>query len=605
MNMRAIWKFLKSGRERITTATELRKVGSLKTARLRILFLGSCLSGLLFLFLLRYAYLSVVPTEIRATLLSKDNRQHAGTTALSTPRAPIVDRLGRALALTIFKPSVFIVPQRIPENSSVLKQLSQKSGVPQSRLRRWKNDSRRFAWLKRQTTAELLAQFEAIPGWDQFGGSAREPTRVYPHRSLAAQVIGFTGIDNQGLAGIEAVYEERLKGEIRNAQVTRDARRRLSVTFPNQASQPEVQKPPLVLSLDLEVQRILEKELLIAQKVSKSRAAGGIVLDSQTGEIFAMASLPTFDLNNLRSKNSASARNRPIQDALELGSVLKPAIVAAALNEGVIKPNDRVDCEGGSLRLPGATINDTKKNGILTIEEILRKSSNVCMYKIAKRLGREKMADYLNRFGLTTPPGTGLPGEFSGQELNPAQWREIRFANIAFGQGIAISQLQLVRALATTIGSGERLPLRILKGDIASGSSPNSLQDAPARVVSPEVAHTLRGMLATLVDSEEATVKTARLEAHTAGGKTGTAEKFSAKTRSYSERTSNFIGFFPAEHPRFLIHVMLDEVQVRPAWGGKLAAPVFAAVANQLSRYLEATGQLSLYKRAQPGKGQE
>jgi cell division protein FtsI (penicillin-binding protein 3) len=572
----------------------------------RIIVFGSFLALAFSAFIIRYAWLSVAPSAIRSELQGKDIRQHSSQTRLSTHRAAILDRSGRPLALTVMKPSVFITPLRLTDTATI-KRLASISRIAEARISKWKDEKRQFVWLERQTTQERVSKYTALDGWEGFGGVLSEPARVYPQGSLAAQVIGFTGIDNQGLAGIELVYEQELAGETQLVNVTRDARRRLAVTFPNEASQPKASKDPLVLSIDLEAQRIMERELSEAAQQTEAAGASGIVLDIRTGEIFALASVPSFDLNHPESKTPASARNRPVQDAMELGSVIKPIVVAAALNEGVIKPNEEIDCEGGALRLPGSTIHDTKPNKILSIGDILRKSSNVCMYKIAARLGRQKLAAYLSRAGLVHPPGTGLPGEYTGQSLDPDKWVEVRFANIAFGQGIAISPLQLARAMATTVGSGVRLPLHILKVDEAGPGGPTDNDGTnttlhpsfPAfpqqRVFAPEVSQTIRGMMMAIVDGVEPTAQLAQLAMHSAGGKTGTAEKFSTTTHTYSERTPNFIGFFPAEHPKFLIYIVLDEVKVRPAWGGKWAAPVFAHVGDKLAQYLKAKGHLDLY----------
>lgn len=579
----------------------------ISVAQTRIVLFGTFLALIFLAFIARYAWLSVAPSTIRSELQGKDARQHSSMTRLSTQRAAILDRAGRPLALTVMKPSIFLVPQRIP-NDAVLSRVSAISRTPKKRLMKWKDENRQFVWLERQTTSERVAVFQKLENWEAFGGVLSEPARVYPQGSVAAQLIGFTGIDNQGLGGVERVFEDELAGETQLVTVTRDARRRLSVTFPNEASQPRTSKDPLVLSIDLEAQRIMERELSVAAEKTGAVGASGIVLDMETGEIYALASVPTFDLNRPESKTPASARNRPIQDAMELGSVMKPVVVAAALNEGVIKPNDQLDCEGGALRLPGATIHDTKPNKILSVGDILRNSSNVCMYKIAARLGRAKLGAYLSRVGLVHPPGTGLPGEYPGQRLEPEKWIEIRFANIAFGQGIAVSPLQMARAVATAVG-GVRTPLRLLKAKneearthtavSETGQSqidPNEPSPFPQqRVFSAEVAQTVRGMLTQIVDGDPPAAHLAQLERHSAGGKTGTAEKFNIKTHSYSERTPNFIGFFPAEHPKFLIYVVLDEVKVRPAWGGKWAAPVFAQVSNNLSKYLKAMGRLDLH----------
>ena len=563
----------------------------------RIMFLGMAVLGIIFILALRYAYLTLFPSEMRAQLVSQDTKQHQSIAVVSTPRAAILDRNGRPLALTVLKPSIFVVPARIPQSAEIFRKLSKISGIPLERLENAKKKNRQFMWLKRQTDLVTLQNFEKIPNWEAFGGSLEEPARVYPNGSVAAQLIGFTGIDNQGLTGIERTFEETLRGEKQLVQVTRDARRKLAITFPNEASKPESTKTPLQLTLDLEIQRILEHELAKAVGISGAKGASGVVLDATNGDIVALASLPSFDLNFPETKTAESARLRPVQDGLELGSVIKPMVVAAALDKGVIEPDDVLNCENGVLKLPGATIHDVKKNGHLNIGGVLKFSSNVCMYKIARLLGRESMLKYFSRLGLTEPTGTGLAGEFQSMKQDPTSWREIRFANMAFGQGIAISPLQMARAFAAIIGGGVRHSLRIVQ-TTPETRSPGELVEPygpKLAAIKPEVSLSVREMLTAIIEPEDATAPEARLAEFSAGGKTGTAQKFSPLTRSYSGRIPNFLGFFPAEHPRFVVYIVLDDVSVRPAWGGKLAAPVFAAVSTKLGRYLKSSGQLSLY----------
>lgn len=575
----------------------------------RIRIVAFLLGAVIFVTLVRFVYLTVIPTDLRAKLVSQDSRQHLSSTVVATPRAPIVDRHGRSLALTVMKRSVFVIPSRMPpvdsrEGQQLIRKIEQLSGIHRNRLEAWHQQGRQFAWIKRQTSETEARSFEALPGWSEFGGTVNEPARYYPFGPLAAQLLGFTNIDNVGLAGIEALYENHIKGERQTVQVTRDARRRLAITWPNQASKPDTIPPPLVLSIDIEVQRVLESELAKAAQKSRAQGASGVVMDVTDGEIFALASLPTFDANRPNERNPENLRLRPVQDALELGSVMKPFVVAAALDSGAVRLRDRFDCENGVLKLPGATIHDVKRKGVLPVADVLKFSSNVCMYKIARALGRERLHSYLEKFGLVQPAGSGLQGEYSGDKQDPKAWREIRFANVAFGQGIAVTPLQMARAAATLVGTGVRVPVRLLHAEPAAPtSSPTGERGEaaatdlpPAQVVGPEVAAEVRKMLAAIVTDEDATAPAARLIEFSAGGKTGTAQKFSKQTQSYSERIPSFLGFFPAEHPRFVVYIVLDAVQVRPAWGGTLAAPVFAAVSTALGRYLRATGSLSLYE---------
>lgn len=565
------------------------------TAPTRLKWVGFGFGGVLLLICLRYAYLGLYPSAMRDKLVSQDSKQHLSTTELSLPRAPITDRNGRILAQTVMKPSIFIVPARIPASSnkgsaSVLANLAHAAEIPKAKLERMRDQSRQFLWVRRQTDQADVEKFSKIEGWEDFGGVLKEPARVYPYDQVGAQLIGFTGIDNQGLLGVESLYESEIRGARQTVQVTRDARRRLSVTFPNDASKPDALPEPLALSIDIEIQRILEHELAKAVNETGAKGASGVVLDATSGEIFALASIPTFDLNRPQFKTPESTRLRPVQDALELGSVIKPMVIAAALDANAVRPGDTFNCENGVLRLPGATIHDVHRSDILPVADVLKFSSNVCTYKIARKLGKKKLWEYYSKFGLTQPAGTGLAGEFTGDIQDPEAWREIRFANVAFGQGVAISPLQMARALATVVSNGTRLPLRILR------SNPEQFDQLPSQqVIKPEIANTVRSMLTGIVNDRDATAPGAKLLEFTAGGKTGTAQKYNPESRGYTDRIPSFLGFFPAEHPRFVVYIVLDSVAVRPAFGGKLAAPVFSRVSTSLGRYLKSTGKLSLY----------
>ncbi len=571
------------------------------TAPTRLKLVGFGFGAAMLLICSRYAYLGLYPSAMRDKLVNQDSKQHLSTTELSMPRAPITDRNGRILAQTVMKPSIFIVPARLPSATdrgaaNVLSKLSHAAAIPQPKLERMRDQGRQFLWIRRQTDESDVEKFSKIAGWEDFGGILKEPARIYPYDQVGAQLIGFTGIDNQGLLGVESLYESEIRGARQTVQVTRDARRRLSVTFPNDASKPDALPDPLSLSIDIEVQRIMEHELEKAVSETGAKGASGVVLDVTSGEIFALASIPTFNLNRPQLKTPESMRLRPVQDALELGSVIKPMVVAAALDAGTIKPGDKFNCENGVLRLPGATIHDVHKSDILGVSDVLKFSSNVCTYKIARKLGKQKLWEYYSQFGLTQPPGTGLAGEFPGDVQDPESWREIRFANLAFGQGIAISPLQMARALATVVGNGTRLPLRILRSNSASTETNPSISELPShQVIKTDVANTVRSMLGGIVNDRDATAPGAKLLEFTAGGKTGTAQKYNPETRGYTDRIPSFLGFFPAEHPRFVVYIALDSVGVRPAWGGKLAAPVFQKVSTSLGRYLKSTGRLSLY----------
>ena len=540
----------------------------------------------------RYAQLAVLPTELNEKLRSRASRQFESEVKLLPPRAKIVDRSGRTLAVSVLQPSLFASPKRLPHDRASLEKIARTIRIPIQTLVELRKTKKGFAWLRRHIPPSEFANMGDLQQWREFIGVAEEPKRIYPEKEAAAHLIGFVGLDNSGLEGVESIYNSILNGTPQVAKVTRDARGHITLITPNGAVQPEHQSAPLQLSIDLSIQTTAESALKEGILKAKARAGSAVVMDVQTGELLAIASYPTYDLNSPPSGNPEARRFRPLMDALELGSVVKPLFIARAIDKKKIRDNEKFFCENGTMPVPGGKIRDTHPHGILSPAEIIKVSSNICTYKIAQKLGRNGLYDAMGAFGLIRPPGTGLPGEWAGRVAKPDSWREMRFANMAFGQGIAISTLQMTRAMAILSGNGTDPGIRILALEEERDDLKPELP--PLRVISEETSRMVTEMMRGVVEEEGGTGRLASISGLSVAGKTGTAQKYDPKTRSYSERIATFTGVVPADKPRLAITVVIDEPQVRPAYGGVLAGPVFSEIGQKAINYLNSRGLIQL-----------
>jgi cell division protein FtsI (penicillin-binding protein 3) len=559
---------------------------------LRVSLFGGALALAGAFMVARYAQLAVLPTELNEKLRSRASKQFESEVKLLPPRAKIVDRSGRTLAVSVLQPSLFAIPKRLPHDRASLEKIARTIRIPIQTLVELRKTKKGFAWLRRHIPPSEFANMGDLQQWREFIGVAEEPKRIYPEKEAAAHLIGFVGLDNSGLEGVESIYNSILNGTPQVAKVTRDARGHITLITPNGAVQPEHQSAPLQLSIDLSIQTTAESALKEGILKAKARAGSAVVMDVQTGELLAIASYPTYDLNSPPSGNPEARRFRPLMDALELGSVVKPLFIARAIDKKKIRDNEKFFCENGTMPVPGGKIRDTHPHGILSPAEIIKVSSNICTYKIAQKLGRNGLYDAMGAFGLIRPPGTGLPGEWAGRVAKPDSWREMRFANMAFGQGIAISTLQMTRAMAILSGNGTDPGIRILALEEERDDLKPELP--PLRVISEETSRMVTEMMRGVVEEEGGTGRLASISGLSVAGKTGTAQKYDPKTRSYSERIATFTGVVPADKPRLAITVVIDEPQVRPAYGGVLAGPVFSEIGQKAINYLNSRGLIQL-----------
>ena len=559
-------------------------VGTPRTLRVRVLVvalvLGGCFAGVA----VRLVSLMVIQHE---ELARRAERQHQKIVSLQARRGSIYDRHGRELAVSIETDSLYAVPARIENPRAVAARLAPVLGLNRSWLYRRLDNKRGFVWIQRKLDPERVHRVQALGLGHRVIGFLPEHRRFYPKRELAAHVLGFAGTDNVGLEGLERQYDRFLRGESGWVVTERDALGR--TVFPEglnyRAPSPGAS---LVLTLDETVQYMAERALDRVMAETRAKSSVAIVMDPYTGEILAMAVRPRFNPNAFQRHRPGEWRNRAITDAFEPGSTLKVFVAAAALEEGLVHPRERLDCSTGRIEVGGKAIRDTHPHGVLTFTEVLQKSSNVGAVIVGLRLGPERMYRYLKAFGFGDKTGIDLPGEVSGTLRRPERWSALSIGALSIGQEISVTPLQLITAFSAIANGGVLMrpyvvrEIRDLEGRVVQRFGPQRVR----RVISQATARRMTRILMTVV-APEGTGHRAALEDLKVAGKTGTAQKVDPATGRYSDTrsVSSFAGYVPAEDPRVAILVMVDEPQGE-AWGGSVAAPVFREIAEQVLTYL-------------------
>ena len=565
-----------------------------KWTRVRIRLIG----GLFVFFFLvtssRAFYLQVIKREQLEKLAE---RQHQRTVQLTPGRGTIYDANNAPLAVSIEMDSCYAEPRNIENPRDVAAKLGRLLGIPSPQLERKLSGSKGFVWLQRQVTPDVVAKIKEL---DLEGvGFVKESKRFYPNLDMAASVIGFTGIDPEGLEGVELKYNSTILGSTGILVTERDALGR-DIAIKSGVVKGPSKGNNVTLTLDKNIQYLAEKEL--AKAVTGSRAKGGIalVMEPQTGRILAMANYPGFNPNNYQKYPPAILRNSGVSDSFEPGSTFKIFLMAAALEEGVVTPRDTFDCERGSFTIGGRTIHDTHKYGRISVADILKYSSNIGAAKIGSRLGAERLYRYLKEFGFGERTGIDLPGEASGSLRDRSQWFAVDLATISFGQGVSATALQIASAVSAVANDGVLMkPYLVEKITDADGNIIQQFVPQPRhRVVSPTTAKTVSLMMEG-VTAEGGTGTNADVDGYRVAGKTGTAQKVDPVTHGYSldKRTASFVGFVPLNNPRLTILVVIDEPKTSP-YGGVVAAPAFSAIAQQALCYLKTPldGKLSRHK---------
>lgn len=524
-----------------------------------LLLIGALGAGVM----VRAALLMLVPSERLSTAMNRQFRQEP-------PRLPrrgyILDRNKEPIAVSMDVKSLFANPGKVKNKAAMAIQLSRMLNLPLAPLHAKLKSDKGFVWIKRQLNeAETNAVEELLdrqPALTLSLGLSRESKRFYPNQSLASQALGFTGLDSNGLEGVELFYERELAG-VSEAKKYSDGR-------------------TLVLTIDKAMQYTLEEELAQGLRDTGAIAATGIIMDASNGDIIAMASAPSFNANRYGGSTADARRNRSVTDTYEPGSTMKPILVAGALEEGFITPKTKVFCEYGRMQIGKHWINESEakdKWGWLKVGEVLAHSSNVGATKIGFIYGPENLYKWLKKMGITEKSGVDLPGEASGSLARPEKWSKILHSNVSFGHGIAVTPLQVIRSYAALANGGYLVKPRLVKELYSfEGEMQAELKPAqPVPVMKKETADAVSSML-TAVATEDGTAPKAAIPGFVVVGKTGTSQKpIAGKGYRSGKYMSSFVGFAKGVKPNYVTYIMVDEPRF-PYYGGETAGPIFRRV---------------------------
>ncbi|MFZ5509348.1 MAG: peptidoglycan D,D-transpeptidase FtsI family protein [Pseudomonadota bacterium] len=526
-------------------------------ARLVLLMLLTAFGALM----ARALYLQGVNNDF---LQQKGESRYSRVIELSATRGRIADRHGDMLAVSTPVKSIWAIPEDARLTPAQVRELARLLEMePREVSRKLAADSD-FVFIKRQIAPDVAERVAALnlPGIHQ----QKEYRRYYPAGEVTAHVVGFTGVDENGQEGIELAFDPRLAGKPGSRRVIKDRLGRIVEDVES------VRKPQdgqdITLALDAKIQYLAHTHLKQALAEHKARAGGIVVLDAKSGEVLALANLPAYNPNNRGKLSGAQLRNRALTDTFEPGSTMKPFTVALALEKGRYRFDSQIQTAPGRLTIGNATIHDAHPHGLLTVAEVVQKSSNVGVAKIAANLAPEEMWQMFDTLGFGTPPKLGFPGEAGGRLRPYKTWRPIEQATMSYGHGISVSLMQLARAYLVFARDGDLIPLSLTRLDTPPL--------AGRRVFSQQTAREVRLMLEMAVQPG-GTAPKAQVPGYRVAGKTGTAHKLEGGRYS-NHYVSSFVGFAPASDPRLIVAVMIDEPSAGRYYGGEVAAPVFSRV---------------------------
>jgi cell division protein FtsI (penicillin-binding protein 3) len=512
-------------------------------------------------------------------------RQQQRTTDVAAKRGIIYDRAGRELAMSVAVDSAFAVPTEIPDLAQTTSLISRITRADSRELLAKCKAARTFCWVARKADAETASRIKALNLRGIY--FQKESKRFYPKRELAAQVIGYVGIDDEGLSGIEREYDEQLRGKPGRMLISVDARHKY---FGSVEKLPDPGKN-LALTLDEKIQYIAERELETAMSETHAESGTIVVQNPHTGEVLALANRPTFNPNLSREITPPRLKDHAVSDVYEPGSTFKVVTIAAALDQGLTRPNELFDCQMGSIVINGRRIHDWKPYGVLSVSDILAKSSGVGAIKIGLRLGEERFYKYIRAFGFGEQTGIELPGETRGLAKPLSRWSKVSIGAISMGQEIGVSPLQLAAMASTIANDGVWVPAHMVAATLPPQQAPHGTAFRPSqqrRVLSPLTAAQMKEMMQGVLLRPGGTGKKAILEGYSSAGKTGTAQKVDPATRTYSRTKyiASFAGFAPVNNPEITVVAILDSPAGKHHHGGDVAAPVFQRVAQQVLEYL-------------------
>ena len=544
----------------------------------------------------------VLAIEVRLVVLQvwqhdqltlRAERQQSETQKTPGKRGEIVDRHGRLLAYSVDADTIYAVPTDIADPIKAAAALcgafdecdkKDRDQLVERLTRKRRNGSpTSFQYVRRRATPIEAKRIAAL---EMKGiGFMKESKRFYPNRELAAHLLGYVGTDNAGLHGLEATYDKSVRGREGTMLVQTDAR---GHAF-SRLDRPPTTGGSLELTIDEQLQFIVERELKAGVEAARADGGTAVAMDPHTGEILAMASWPTFNPNQYAGTSVSALRNRAVQDLYEPGSTFKIVTASAALQEGVIKPDDLVDTQGGVIKFPGRKpITDMGHNyGTLTFANVIVKSSNVGAIKVGLMVGPERMGLYIRRFGFGKPSSPDFPSESPGIVWNPSKLNDSALASVSMGYQVGVTPLQMAAAASVIANGGTLYEPHVVRATVKGGVRTPVPAKAVRRAILPETAATLTTIMESVVT--EGTAKGARLVNYTVAGKTGTADKLVNGRYSPSQQNVSFIGFVPSRNPLMTVIVMIDSPRIGGDTGGAIAAPIFKHIADASLRMMGVT----------------
>ncbi len=506
---------------------------------------------------------------------------------LPARRGSIVDRNGLTLAESLQVSSVYADPAEIEDVRTAAYQISKVLRLNSSKLAKLLRKDKRFVWIKRKITDEELIEITKLALKGVY--AKHEYQRFYPNGSLGSHVLGFTNIDEKGIEGIELSFDDELSGEPGYKLINRDALQRQIITPDAEIRLPQ-HGNHVQLTIDANIQRLTEEELEIACEKWNPLSATAVVMDPMTGEVLAMANVPTYDPNHFRKYSPSARRNLAITDSYEPGSLMKPLVISGAFEHGVTKSDEIIFCEHGKAVIEGRRLSDTHPHGNLTISDIIAQSSNIGMAKVGMRMGNEKMYRYLKQFNFGEKTGIELPGEINGVFHPLKQWsKKYSLISVSIGHEIAVTPLQFITAFCCLPNGGQWIRPKVVKATISNDKKTKEYyrpSQAAERVISSQVARTIMNPILMRVVTDGTGDKANLLE-YDVAGKTGTSQKIqSSGGYAHNKHVGSFIAYAPAERPRICVLVMINEPQKGAYYGGTVAAPVVREIILRSLMYL-------------------
>jgi cell division protein FtsI (penicillin-binding protein 3) len=495
------------------------------------------------------------------------------TLDLPANRGRVLDRNGLILASSVPAQSIWAIPEDVPQDKAKLRKVAELLEMPYADLqKKLADEDKTFVWIKRQVDVGVAEQIMALGLRGIY--QRKEYKRQYPEGEAAAHVVGFTNVEERGQEGVELAFEKELAGRSGSRRVIKDRLGRVVESVGEQV--PPVDGQDVQLSVDSKVQFFAYQKLRDAVREHKAKAGSVVVLDVQTGEVLALANFPSYSPNKRQNLSGEQLRNRALTDTFEPGSTMKPFIAALALEKGLVKPQTPIQTAPGRITIGGSTITDAHPNGVLTVNEVIQKSSNVGTVKLAMQMQPRDMWEMYTQVGFGQKPPLPFPGTVSGRLRAYKTWRPIEQATMSYGYGLSASLFQLAQSYSVFAREGELIPVTMLKTEQPA---------AGVRVMSEQNAKAVRHMLQ-MAAGAGGTAPKAQAIGYSVGGKTGTARKQEGKGYAENKYRAWFVGLAPVENPRIVVAVMIDEPSNGRFYGGEVAAPVFSETVQQSLRML-------------------